>query len=210
MFLDPTRILLTLPGLVSGFVLHELGHAYVAYSLGDPSPRYTGRLSLNPIRHIDPVGFLLLLTAGFGWAKPVQVNPLNLSDPRRGMALVALAGPLANFLLALLFLIALRLLPVDPFSPVGAMLRIGAWINVAMGVFNLLPVPPLDGSRVLGGLLPLRWVDVMALETYGWLILILLIVSGVVGMVLRPLVGVVMAALEAMADLVPALGQPFF
>jgi len=126
------------------------------------------------------------------------------------MALVALAGPLANFLLALLFLIALQLLPVDPFSPAGAMLRIGAWINVAMGVFNLLPVPPLDGSRVLGGLLPPRWVDVMAMETYGWLILMLLIVSGAVGMVLRPLVGLVMAALEGVAALVPVPGRPFF
>lgn len=203
-------ILLRLPGLVAGFVLHELGHGYVAYALGDPSPRYTGRLSLNPVRHIDPVGFLLLLVAGFGWAKPVQVNPLNFADPRRGMALVALAGPLANFLLALLFLVAGRLFAVSPFSVAGAILASGAWINVALGVFNLLPVPPLDGSKVLAGILPARMADLAALEGYGWVVLLLLIATGAIGMVLRPLVGLVMQALAGIAALVPAAGGNAF
>lgn len=202
-------LLLRLPGLVLGFVLHELAHGYVAYSLGDPSPKYLGRLSLNPVRHIDPVGFLLLLTVGFGWAKPVQVNPMNFADPRRGMALVAAAGPLANFLLALLFLVSLQVVQVAEASALGRMLLVGAWINVALGVFNLLPLPPLDGSKVLGGIVPALGDRLWAMENLGWVVLILLLATGVIGAVLGPLVGLVMEALWGIAVRFPVLGGAF-
>lgn len=202
-------LLLRLPGLVLGFVLHELAHGYVAYSLGDPSPKYLGRLSLNPVRHIDPVGFLLLLTVGFGWAKPVQVNPMNFADPRRGMALVAAAGPLANFLLALLFLVSLQVVQVAEASALGRMLWVGAWINVSLGVFNLLPLPPLDGSKVVGGIVPALGDRLWAMENMGWILLILLLATGVIGAVLGPLVGLVMEALWGIAARFPALGGAF-
>lgn len=196
----PYLDLFRLPGLVAGFVLHELGHGYVAYALGDPSPKHTGRLSLNPVRHIDPVGFLLLLWAGFGWAKPVQVNPMNFADPRRGLAAVAVAGPLANFLLALALLILLEI-PLLGQSPLaGRILAEGAWINVALGVFNLLPIPPLDGSKVLAGLLPPdRAYRLEAGENAGWLILILLLVTGLMGRILSPLVEAVFILLSRLA-----------
>lgn len=202
-------LLLRLPGLMVGFVFHELAHGYVAYSLGDPSPKHLGRLSLNPLRHIDPVGFLLLLTAGFGWAKPVQVNPMNFADPRRGMALVAAAGPLANFLLALLFLVSLQVVQVAEASALGRMLWVGAWINVSLGVFNLLPLPPLDGSKVLGGIVPGVGDRLWAMENMGWILLILLLATGVIGAVLGPLVGLVMEALWGIAARFPALGGAF-
>lgn len=181
-------IIFRLPGLLAGFVLHEWGHGYVANALGDPSPKQMGRLSFNPIRHIDPVGFLLLLVAGFGWAKPVQVNPMNFANPRQGMAMVAIAGPLANFLLALALLIMFQILPFSQFSLVGRILVEGAWINVALGVFNLLPIPPLDGSKVLAFLLPAdqaAWLE--AGENYGWLILILLLATGLANRTLSTL-----------------------
>lgn len=197
---DPLLLLFRLPGLLVGFVFHELAHAWVADALGDPSPRYSGRLTLNPLRHIEPVGFLLLLVAGFGWAKPVQVNPVRFRDPHRGMALVAAAGPLANLLLALVFLLALRWVPLG--GPAGReLIYESALINVAMGVFNLLPVPPLDGSRVLAGLFPLRLAGIMFMETYGWIILMLLIVSGVGQWVLEPVTELVMNGLKGLAAL---------
>lgn len=199
-------LLLRLPGLVLGFVLHELAHGYVAYSLGDPSPRSLGRLSLNPVRHIDPVGFLLLLTVGFGWAKPVQVNPMNFADPRRGMALVAAAGPLVNLLLALLSLIVLQVAPIAEASVLGRMLWGGAWINVSLGVFNLLPLPPLDGSKVLGGILPAFGDRLGGMENAGWIVLVLLLATGAIGAVLFPLVDGVMASLMGIAARFAPLG----
>lgn len=192
--------LFRLPGLLIGFVFHELSHGYVAYVLGDPTPKAMGRLSLNPLRHIDPVGFLFLLWAGFGWAKPVQVNPMNFADRRKGMAMVALAGPLANFLLALVLLVILRILPLHPFSTVARMLEVGAWINVSLGVFNLLPIPPLDGSKVLAGLLPPdKAFRLETGENYGWLVLILLLATGLVGRILVPLVEAVFLFLARLA-----------
>ncbi len=215
-FLDVETMLLELPGLLLGFTLHELAHGYVAYFLGDPSPKHLGRLTLNPLRHIDPVGFLLLLTARFGWAKPVEVNAMNFADPRRGMALVAAAGPVANFLVALLFLVSVQVVQVAEHSTLGRMLWAGAWINVSLGVFNLLPIPPLDGSKVLGGILPAFGDRLWAMENAGWIVLIVLLVTGIIGPLLFPLVEMVLAALVGIAVRFPALGGapggggPFF
>lgn len=205
-------LLYSIPGLLVAFVFHELAHGYVAYALGDPTPRYMGRLTLNPIRHIDPVGMIMLLLFRFGWAKPVQVNPMNFEDPRKGMALVAFAGPLVNFILAFLSLLVIHAVHLTPYSTVWIIFYYSALMNVGLGVFNLLPIPPLDGSKVLAGFLPPGMAyRLEAGENYGWLILILLLMTGVVGAILRPMAGLMLQALNGLAvALVPAGGGLFF
>jgi Zn-dependent protease len=139
-------ILLALP-------VHEFAHAFVAVQLGDPTPRYQGRYTLNPLRHIDPIGAVLIALVGFGWAKPVQWNPRNVTiEPRLASILVSVAGPLSNLLLAFLSLLISQLLGVG--GVITGFLTTFATINVLLFVFNLLPIPPLDGSHVLFALLP--------------------------------------------------------
>ncbi len=153
---DLGRMLLTLPGIVAGLVFHEYAHARTAWALGDPTPGAQGRLSLNPMRHIDPLGFLLILIAGFGWAKPVSFSRQSLSHPRRDEILIALAGPFANLILGIVFAFGLKLAEL---SGLGASAGIGEipvdlllyalFVNFGLFVFNLIPIPPLDGSHVL-------------------------------------------------------------
>ena len=152
------QILLIVPSALLGLVLHELAHGAAAYALGDPTAKNMGRLSLNPLRHLDLMGTIFLLVLHFGWAKPVQVNPANFTHPKRDMLLVALAGPATNLLLAVLFGVGVRLLP-----PVGDNLTLallhqifiyGVVINTALMVFNMIPLPPLDGSRLVHALIP--------------------------------------------------------
>jgi len=171
--------------------IHEYAHAAVAVRLGDPRPKYDGRLTLNPFVHLDPIGTLMLLFFGFGWAKPVMVDPTRFKNPRRGMMWVALAGPAANLLLA--FVLArlhphlVGALPLNWALGVHNFLRITITLNIWLAVFNLLPLPPLDGSKVLAGLVPRRWAyHLYRLETYGTVILLLLVVSGMVGRILWP------------------------
>ncbi|MBO8141566.1 MAG: site-2 protease family protein [Firmicutes bacterium] len=180
--------------------IHEYAHAVVAVRLGDPRPKFDGRLTLNPLAHLDPVGTLMLLLFGFGWSKPVMVDPNRFANPRRGLMWVALAGPLANLALA----VALNRLDgwIVPRLPWNAALATGRFLdivvslNIWLAVFNLLPLPPLDGSKVLAGLLPRRYAYRLAsLETYGVVILLLLISSGMAGRILRP-------AYQAVAQLV--------
>lgn len=197
MTLDPVQFVLMLPGLLAAFVFHELSHAGVAYALGDPTPRQTGRLSLNPLRHIDPIGFLMLLVFKFGWAKPVQVDTRYFANPQRGMMLVAAAGPLANFIMAYVALALLRVL--HPGGMAGAVLQDAVIINVGLGVFNLLPLPPLDGSKVLAGLLPARQAYAMErFEPMGWIVLILLLGFGLLGPIVVPLSEGVIRILDAL------------
>ena len=142
--------------------VHELCHGFAAYRLGDPTARSRGRLSLNPLHHLDPMGFLLLVTAGFGWAKPVPVDPRYFKYPKRGMALTALAGPVSNFVMAVLAGAALSALYHAGLGMTEAgfwvlcALAVVLWLNVGLGVFNLFPIPPLDGSKVLFSFLPDR------------------------------------------------------
>lgn len=168
--------------LIGSAILHEYCHGWTAERLGDPTARLAGRLTLNPIPHIDPIGTillpaLLLLLPGnsllFAYAKPVPVNPSNLRHPKRDSGLVALAGPAVNLLLAVVFGSLVRALPAGPFVDY---LKIAVFLNVMLAVFNLIPVPPLDGSKVLFALLPERWHNVeVLLQTYGlWLFLPLL------------------------------------
>jgi Zn-dependent protease len=178
--------------------LHEVAHGWVASKLGDTTAKAQGRLSLNPLRHIDPVGTLLvpglLLALGgfiFGWAKPVPVNWGRLRHPRRDMALVAMAGPLANLAMAFAWALALRLAIALPNGlayvsvPLALMGKAGIAINVVLMLLNLLPIPPLDGSRVLSSLLPLRAaIQYGRIEPYGFWILLILIATDLLGRIL--------------------------
>lgn len=159
--LDIKEILLFAPGFVFGLTFHEVAHGWVADKLGDPTARNAGRLTLNPLAHLDPIGSLMLIFAGFGWARPVPVNPLNLPNPRRDMLWVALAGPVANLLFALGLGLIFQIFLKGQFerelfgsSILTLVIFMGVQINVILAIFNLIPVPPLDGSRILVGLLP--------------------------------------------------------
>jgi Zn-dependent protease len=162
-----------------------LAHAVTADYLGDPTPRRMGRITLNPLKHLDPIGTLLLLIAGFGWAKPVMVNPMNMrGNPRTAMAIVAAAGPISNLLMALLAAIVFRLGLVDftvfpPTSNIPSLefiLSEFIWINLILAFFNLIPIPPLDGSKILFAILPGELVyRLRPLEQFGFLILMAVI-----------------------------------
>lgn len=160
---DFNSMLLALPGIIVGLTVHEFAHSFAAFHLGDPSSREMGRYSLNPLRHIDPVGFVMLVLLGFGWAKPVVIDPTRLRRPRRDEILIATAGPAANLVLAfgliLLLKLSLSLQPLSGGGPYEWALRSvfsGVFINIGLFVFNMIPLPPLDGSHVLIGLLPVR------------------------------------------------------
>lgn len=147
------RVLLILPTALLGLTLHELAHGLVAFALGDPTAKRQGRLTLNPLKHLDPMGTLLLVVFHFGWAKPVQVNPGHFRNPKLGLLMVALAGPFTNLALAVLLGLGVRGLAGAEES-MWAMLvyqlcLYGVLINVALAIFNLLPIPPLDGSRLI-------------------------------------------------------------
>jgi Zn-dependent protease len=176
----PTLIARALVLLIA-FTIHELAHAVTADSLGDPTPRRMGRITLNPLAHLDPIGTVLLLVAGFGWAKPVLINPMNLrGNPRTAMALVAAAGPISNVLMAIIAGLFIRLGLVDfaPFSTGGTLpspsflVSEFVWINLILAFFNLIPIPPLDGSKILFAILPVELAyRLRPLEQYGFLLL---------------------------------------
>lgn len=153
--LDITHLLRLLPGIVFGFTVHEFMHAYAAFLLGDVSARDDGRLTLNPLRHIDPLGFVMLLVAGFGWARPVRINPACFRHPRRDEVIVALAGPLSNLVLAAVFTLMLAALVgagIDREDvlvvELANVLLMGVYMNLGLFVFNMIPLPPLDGSHL--------------------------------------------------------------
>ena len=190
--LNPTTLVYVAVALVVAATVHEYAHAYVADRLGDPTPRAMGRLTLNPLPHLDPVGTLMILLLGFGWAKPVQINPTHFANWRRDSMLVAAAGPLANvtllFVLGAPFKLGLLELPLlSPIPPVGRLLIIAIQLNAMLAVFNLIPVPPLDGSKILMGLLPpAQAISYARLQPYGVLILVALIFSRLLSAVLMP------------------------
>lgn len=168
--------------LLVAFTIHELAHAVTADRMGDPTPRGMGRITLNPIKHLDPFGTIMLLISGFGWAKPVMVNPNNLKgNPRSSMAIVAAAGPLSNLVMALLGAVPFWLGLVDftfrsssdIFPSLAYLLSQFIWLNVVLAIFNLIPIPPLDGFKILMGILPPDMsYQLRPLEQYGFIILI--------------------------------------
>ncbi|MGE4292259.1 MAG: site-2 protease family protein [Desulfovibrio sp.] len=180
--------IIALPLLVA-LTFHEVAHGLVAYRLGDPTAKLMGRLTLNPLKHLDPLGTLIFFIARVGWAKPVPVNPRYFKNPRQGMLLVAVAGPAANFVLALVFAALFHLLGLVPIPgresllfkilyPTVLICQAGVFVNLVLAIFNLLPIPPLDGSNILAGILPRGLAaKYMSLSRYGVFLILGLVVA---------------------------------
>ena len=188
------QVIATVAAVVICLVVHEVCHGLAAYALGDPTAKRMGRFSFNPVRHIDPIGGLMLLFVGFGWAKPVQVDSRYFQNPKRDMALTALAGPISNFIMAFIaagILLStfetvvidgnIRFYVVDGIfkNAMFSFLQALVFLNIGLGVFNLIPIPPLDGSKVLATFLPSRiyWAY-MQYERYGMFVLLFLMMTG--------------------------------
>ena len=185
-----TGLIAGLPGLVIALVIHEYAHAKAADVMGDFTPRMTGRLTLNPMAHIDPIGLIMLLVVRFGWAKPVMINARNFRNWRQGELLVAVAGPVANLIVAFISLLAMAVLfKLGMFSEgVRLVLSMMVLFNINFAIFNMLSLPPLDGSKVLMVLLPGRLgYKLMSLERYSFIILIFLMMTPFLTMILIPL-----------------------
>jgi len=208
------RIVVWALPVLFAITVHEVAHGWVAQRLGDSTAQRLGRLSLNPIKHIDPVGtllvpLLLFLVSPFvfGWAKPVPVTWANLRHPKRDMALVAVAGPLSNLIMALLWALVMKLGVTLGASNSAAMFMVymgvaGISINLVLMVLNLLPIPPLDGGRVLAGLLPNAWAGPLnRLEAYGFVILLALLFTGVLTQILGPMVRTLQGGVYALLGL---------
>lgn len=181
-------LILSFPAVIIALSFHEFAHAWVAEKLGDPTPRFTGRLTLNPLAHLDILGTIMLLFFRFGWAKPVMINPANFRKPKRDMALVAISGPTMNFLLAFLFAMPFRF-GIHLGWATERFFFNALIINISLMVFNLIPLPPLDGSRIISYFLSHK-VDryYREIERYGMLILLLLIGLGVIRKVMLPII----------------------
>ena len=202
-------MLLSIPALIIALTIHEFCHGYAAYLLGDKTAKWDGRLSFNPLRHLDPLGSLMILLVGFGWAKPVMVNPYNLRNPKRDMAFIALAGPVSNFITAFFTLFVLwwliafdigtiqsgysiwRVLPAvmslhgNIMSYVYRVIFLVFQINIGIGLFNLIPIPPLDGSKILGSFLP-HHLYFRYMNFRYWLIVLVIMLITVIPTILGP------------------------
>ena len=198
-----SKIAIMLVPALFAIILHEVAHGYIAEKFGDPTARLLGRLTLNPIKHLDPIGTIAIFIFGFGWARPVPVNPGNFRHPRRDMIWVAIAGPTTNLILAIFSALLLRGFGLLDLSSIGdsqiynqfstpakMMLGFSLYINILLGVFNLIPLPPLDGGRVLTGILPERQAKLVSkLEPFGFvLILFLIFFTDVWSLVLGPII----------------------
>ena len=182
---DPIEMVQIVLMIIPLFVFHELAHAWMALRLGDTTAKDEGRLTLNPIKHIDWLGLLMIVIVGFGWAKPVMINPENLKNKKRDMALIALAGPVINFILAF-FLVFVGIAILD--FQVFFILHM-AFLSIMLGVFNMLPIPPLDGSKVLAGILPDNIYNAYRrYESLGMVLFIILALTGMLGRVILPMI----------------------
>ena len=201
-------LLLTLPIIFLSLSLHETAHGFMAYKLGDPTAKNMGRLTLNPLKHLDPIGFLCMLLAGFGWAKPVPINSRYFKKPRRDIALSSVAGPVSNLLLAFAFVVILRII-YEPLmrqiysvamisGAISAQIAYYIWVficlairlNITLAVFNLLPIPPLDGSKILYMFLPPKvYFKIAPYERHISIVFMLLLITGVMSPLLQTVTG---------------------
>jgi len=179
LFNDPIAFVLLIIPLLYSVVIHEVAHGWVANRMGDPTAKLLGRLSLNPLKHLDPIGTLMLFLVGFGWAKPVPINMNNIADRRKGLIFVSSAGILANIFLAFGSLLVYRLLGQSSTGTVALIANYTAYINITLAALNLIPIPPLDGSKILMGFASRNTQYFLArIEPYGFFILIALLYLG--------------------------------
>lgn len=208
-------LLLSAPGVLIAITFHEFAHGYAAYKLGDNTAKNQGRLSLNPFAHLDPIGTLMLLVAGFGWGKPVEVNPRNYTrkmSMEKGEAIVSLAGPLMNFILAIIFTLiycAIYKFASASFmlSTVGGIIMLlisyTISINIGLGVFNLIPLPPLDGSKIIMPFLPYKAKEFFINnEQIFYIIFILLWITGLAGTIITPVISWVSKGILSLGTLI--------
>lgn len=212
-------LLVSIPGVLIAITFHEFAHAFVADKLGDDTARREGRLSLNPFDHLDPIGTLLLLFAGFGWGKPVHVNPTNYTrkmSMEKGEALVSIAGPVMNFILAIIFAIVYYLiykfadaafLISTTWKVIKSLLLATISINIGLGVFNLIPLPPLDGSKIIMPLLPYnakQWF--INNEKIFYIIFVVIWITGLAGTIISPVINLVNTGIHNLARLITGIG----
>ncbi|MBT6341589.1 MAG: site-2 protease family protein [Desulfobacula sp.] len=191
-----TFILIAIP-LMYAIIFHELAHGWVAFRMGDSTAKHLGRLSLNPLKHLDPMGTIMLFIFGFGWAKPVPVNFSNIRDYRKGMILVSSAGIIANMILAFIALFLYSLLSPSESSMHGQLLYFFARINIILAAFNLIPIPPLDGSKILLGFAPPNvQAYLLRLERFGFFIIIGLLYLGILDPVIDFLQGIILVVIS--------------
>jgi len=194
------EMILRIPALLLSITIHEYAHARVSYALGDPTPKMTGRLSLNPLNHLDPLGLLMLWFFRFGWAKPVQINPYYYENRKKGTILVSIAGPLSNLMLAFTTLTLLKMSVFKGFAQ--SFLYVLYMYNVVLAVFNLIPIPPLDGSKILMGFLSGRNAyEYSKLESYGPILLILAVYLGLLNVILDPLIDIAWSGLDFLTNI---------
>jgi Zn-dependent protease len=197
------QFIILAPPLLLALTVHEFAHGYVAFRLGDPTAQALGRLTLNPLKHLDPLGTLAFFIFQFGWAKPIPVNPAYFKNPPKDMLWVALAGPVTNLALAVISALMVKavvwLARSIPYSvlgeailvPLSSTLIASVWINLVLCIFNFLPIPPLDGSRILSGILPPALArSYGSIERYGFILLIILAATGVLAKLIIPLIKV--------------------
>lgn len=204
--LDFASMIYRIPALLFAISIHEYAHAQCADSMGDPTARYMGRLTFNPLAHLDPIGAILLVVAGFGWAKGVPINVNNFRNRREGILKVSFAGPAANLFLCFIAAFMMALLGKMHMLSDG-LYRFLFWMqlyNVWFAFFNLIPVPPLDGSRILSELLPAKqsWQFNEIVDRYGFYILIALVFTGITGMIINPLANGYLRLIQGLLSIV--------
>lgn len=207
--LNLTNILINVPITLIALTMHEFAHGWVSKKQGDPTPEREGRLTLNPLAHLDFMGTILMIFTGFGWARPVGVNPMYYKDRKKGMALTALAGPMANFIMAFIAVILVVILELFGlrFSHNAALLGTIAWIlyifayrNLCFMVFNLIPIPPLDGSKVLGMFIPnSAYYKILQYEQYAIILIMVMSLSGMFDRIIGGGVGLIMSFIQNIA-----------
>lgn len=211
MFYYIINLLISVASRLIAITGHEFAHGWVSYKQGDPTPKYEGRLTFNPLAHLDPVGTILMLVTGFGWARPVGVNPMYYKDRKKGMAITAIAGPLANFIMAFAGILIAVICSIvgnalgDELNLLGGISRVFvsfAFTNLSLMVFNLIPIPPLDGSKVLGIFLPNRmYYNVLRYEQYAIILIMILSLTGVFSSIIGGGVSMMISLIMKMINL---------